>query len=144
VGYQIEPVEIGADSPIRYGFGRVRLDERASILVVRFEGTAGEAEPHLMTAVVDFGVSFVRPRGVVLDLRGLTYRGGDRMSAPLDAARRRGRAAVVVSDLCRAAITTLVEMELMARPEEWVFDDPDRAIEAVAETVRRRGGPGRR
>jgi hypothetical protein len=138
VGYQIEPVEIGADSPIRYRFGLVRLDEKATILMVTFDGTAGEAEPRLMSAVVNFGVSFVEPRGVVLDLRGLSYAGGDRMSATLDAARRRGRAVVVVSDLCRAAITSLVEAELMARPEEWVFDDPDRAIDAVAETVRRR------
>jgi len=45
---------------------------------------------------------------------------------------------VVVSDLCREGITTLVENELMARPQEWVFDDPDAAVGAVAETVSRR------
>jgi hypothetical protein len=131
VGYQIEPVEIGADSPVRYRFGLVRLDQ-GPVLVVAFSGTAGDAEARLMSAVVNFGVSFVEPRGVVLDLRGLSYGGGDRMGAPLDAARRRGRAAVVVSDLCRAGITRVVEDELMARPEEWVFDDPDRAVDAVA------------
>jgi hypothetical protein len=137
VGYQIEPVEIGADSPVTYSFGLVRLDQ-GPVLVVAFTGTAGDAEAALMSAVVTFGVSFVEPRGVVLDLRGLTYRSGNRMAAPLDAARRRGRAVVVVSDRCRDGITALVENELMARPEEWVFGDPDRAVDAVAEAVRRR------
>lgn len=103
-------------------------------LVVTFTGvygvgSAGNSDAAFMRAVIARGLQATTPAAVVLDLRELDYRWGDMMASVLnDAVVGRVNPAVVVSDRCRAALTTLVADELGEDPATWLFDDLDDAV----------------
>ncbi|BEL04544.1 hypothetical protein Q0Z83_027350 [Actinoplanes sichuanensis] len=107
---------------------------RDELLLVAFTGTygAGSGDAVFMRAVLALAVRAFAPAGVVLDLRELDYRSGDMMATVLNDVIVRGvDPAVVVSDTCRRAMTTLVAMEMGEDPAEWLFDSPDEALQAV-------------
>jgi hypothetical protein len=87
-----------------------------------------------MEAMIAAGVAAWSPFGVVLDLRELSYEWGDEMQEVLAGARNPRRSlptAVVVSDLNREGLTSLVTQEMLAAPADWLFDTVDDAIAAV-------------
>ncbi|MEU8238284.1 hypothetical protein AB0C07_08570 [Actinoplanes missouriensis] len=146
------PRSLGELSTIEYGFATARRGDaepwaRDDLLLVTFAGvygvgSAGNSDAAFMQGVVVLGLRAFTPAGVVLDLREVDYRWGDMMGAVLNAAIVRGVApGVVVSGMCRPALTSLVGAELGEDPDAWLFDDPDDALNAVDTAVRRLPGP---
>jgi hypothetical protein len=106
-------------------------------LVVAFHGEAGNTHAHIgtfafMDAMIAAGVAAWQPMGVVLDLRGLRYAWGDEMARTLAGAGiHEDPPAVVVSDLNREGLTSLVKEELGGRPEKWLYESLDDALAVV-------------
>ncbi|MFC4068309.1 hypothetical protein [Actinoplanes subglobosus] len=126
---------------IRYRFATVRRGD-ADLLVVAFSGTYDESDGDgvFMRAVLASARRAHTPAGVVLDLRDLDYRSGDMMASVLDDAVVHGvNPAVVVSDSCRKALTSLVTSELGEDPGAWLFGSVDDALRAVDAARHRRG-----
>ncbi|MEU4155181.1 hypothetical protein [Actinoplanes sp. NPDC026670] len=101
-------------------------------------GSAGNSDAVFMRAVLALALRAFAPVGVVLDLRELDYRWGDMMGAVLnDATIRDVTPAVVISEACRKAMTSLITDELGEEPVEWLFDSPEDAFFAVDNRVQR-------
>lgn len=105
------------------------------VLIVGFEGEAGNSHEHcgtftFMRAMITAGVVAWDPTAVVLDLRRLAYEWGDDMLRVLDV-EGDAPVAVVVSDLNREGLTSLVEEEIPGRPEDWLFESIEEAVAAV-------------
>jgi hypothetical protein len=121
-------------------------------LVVAFNGEAGNTHQHVrtfafMNAMIVAGLEAWRPDALILDLRHLRYEWGDEMAGTLGAAwdwsRNPFPTAVVTSDLNRAGLASLVEQEMGADPQEWLFGSIDDAVAAVDyQLVRPTAEPG--
>ncbi|GAB7045532.1 hypothetical protein [Catenuloplanes indicus] len=137
--FVITPRALSDLSAVQYRFATVRraAHARDDLLIVTFTGSygvgsAGNGDAAAMRAVIALGRRAFTPAGVVLDLRGLTYEWGDMMADVLnDAIVARVNPAVVVSDACRKAMTSLVASELGEDPAAWLFGTPDDALRAV-------------
>jgi hypothetical protein len=98
-----------------------------------------------MYVISDAAVEMWTPEALILDFRGLKYEWGDEMVKVFGAGARRWvddtafPVLVVVSDLCRSGMTSLVRDELGEDPSRRLFDDIDLAV-AFAETTRGRPG----
>jgi hypothetical protein len=118
----------------------------SQILVVSFTGTcgigsAGNDDATFMRAIIVAALDAWSPSGLVLDLRHLAYEWGDLMTGVLCGGDRYCAvpvlpAAVVVSDLCREGLTSLVEHEIMGDSAHWLFEDLESAIEEVERQIR--------
>jgi hypothetical protein len=136
----VTPCSLDELSHIQTTFGRCSLPSvsRCEALVVTFRGEVSNSREHFggfatMRAMVAAGVFAWSPQAVVLDLRGLVYEWGDNMAQVLagdDLPR-----AVVVSDLNREGLMSLVEQEMFAKPEDWLFESIEEAVAAVDRTV---------
>jgi hypothetical protein len=143
--YVTTPRNLSDLSALRYRFATARSEASArdDLLVVTFVGTygmgsAGNGDAVFMRAVLALALRAFAPAGVVLDLRDLDYRWGDMMGAVLnDATIRNVPPSVVISDLCRKAMTSLVTTELGEDPADWLFGSPGDAIHAVDNRVQR-------
>jgi hypothetical protein len=134
------PAYLSDLSTLKYNFFTVQFNSRHSqerILIVAFDGvygvgSAGNGDAGFMDAIVDMGKNAFDPAGIVLDFRQLRYEWGDLMAFPIGAADIHGIApAIVVSDLCREAMTSFVQMEMSANPSDWLFEDLRSAIQKV-------------
>jgi hypothetical protein len=123
------------------------------LLVVRLFGVADNREGgvySLASAIVMGGLEAWQPSAVILDLRGLDYSWGDRMQNVLGVPQRwyepvyPMRAifggdqvpklfplAVVVSDLNREGLVSLVRDELQEQPDELLFESIEDAARAL-------------
>ncbi|GIE78648.1 hypothetical protein Aph02nite_45980 [Actinoplanes philippinensis] len=135
--FVITPRSLGELSAIRYRFATARRGDGDDLLVVTFAGaygvgSSGNGDALFMRAVIGLALRAFAPAGVVLDLRELDYRWGDMMASVLNDAIVGGVApAVVVSDACRKALTSLVTDELGEDPGDRLFDGLDDALHAV-------------
>ena len=109
-------------------------------LVVAFDGAAGNSHEHIgtfafMNAMIAAGLAAWRPAAVILDLQRLQYWWGDEMHDTLTSPRDEfGRAlptAVVVSDLNREALTSLVADEMGGDPRSLLFESLEAALAAA-------------
>lgn len=76
------------------------------------------------------------PASIVLDFRDLSYRWGDEMSDVLSVGSQplflpSLPTAVVISDLNREGLTSLVAQEMELPPTEWLFETVEAAVTAV-------------
>jgi hypothetical protein len=133
----ITPHSLSDMSAARVSFGSCSIPStpQDEVLVVAFEGEAGNTHEHsgtfsFMRAMMEAGVAAWQPDAVILDLRGLIYAWGDNMVEVL-AIDSSLPVAVVVSDLNREALTSLVAEEMFAQPREWLFESLDEAVTAV-------------
>ena len=120
------------------------------ILIVAFAGEAGNSHEHcgtfsFMDAVIAAGIQAWQPCGLVLDLSRLRYEWGDEMQRTLEIGSSwyRGKfpTAVVVSELNRAGLTSLVTKEMDQEPDEWLFETIDLAVSAVDSQNKGTGNP---
>lgn len=130
---------------VSFAAGSLRSTPHAEVLVIKFIGKAANSREYhgtfsFMNAMIAAGVAAWSPFAVVLDLRQLSYEWGDEMSGTLTSAydgdsRYSPPTAVVVSDLNREGLTSLVIQEMFASPEDWLFDTVEDAITAVDRRV---------
>lgn len=111
------------------------------ILVVSFSGrygvgAEGNGDGEFMAAVVRMGRELLDPCGVVLDLLGLQYEWGDKMTRPFEVARVHGvDPAIAASSLCRGAMTSLLRAELGRRPSDLLCRNRADAIANIADRI---------
>jgi hypothetical protein len=147
--------ELGDVEPA-YALGEVS-DGGLPLLVVRLRGAGSHQDPDpfdLAAALVMAGLEAWQPWAVILDLREFQYRWGDRMQNVLWAPQRwyepvhplRGvftggkvpkefPVAVVVSDLNRDGLESLVRDEMKADPGTWLFESVEAAAAALGERL---------
>ena len=122
------------------------------ILVVSFTGICGigsdgNDDAEFMRAIVVAALDAWTPSGLVLDLRQLSYEWGDLMTGVLCGGDRCCAvpmlpAAVLVSDLCREGLTSLVEREMGGVPAQWLFDDLEIAVREIETQMQAAAGCG--
>jgi hypothetical protein len=117
-------------------------NRRVNTLIVRFSGVfVGNGDAIFMRAVTCAGLEAWHPLTLGFDFRELSYTWGDEMTDVLDVGegmvagspRRNLPTAVVVSDLCRAGLTSLLLEVWTVPPEQWLFDTVDSARARVLE-----------
>jgi hypothetical protein len=124
-------------------------------LIIRFVGQygvghIGNPDAIYMTAVASAGLDAWHPNRLVFDFRELEYTWGDMLDSVLRAGKGRvsvlelicsGKSsglkdmqprdiptAVVVSDKCREAVTSLLVQEMREDPAKWLFDSLQAAL----------------
>jgi len=144
---ELVPCSLDQLSAATYSFARGELltsplpdCPRATVLLVAFDGAAGNTHQDIgtfafMKAMIVAGLEAWRPEALILDLRRLRYSWGDEMHDTLAAAdgwcRRAFPTAVVVSDLNRVGLTSLVVREMGRDPQDLLFDSIDEAVSAL-------------
>jgi hypothetical protein len=131
----ITPLALGDLSTARCAFAECQLpsDQFACCLIVSFDGEAGNSHQHcgtftFMTAMIAAGLAAWVPSALILDLTKLTYEWGDDMARVL-AESGDLPTTVVISEVNREGLTSLVEAEMSAKASEWLFDS---LLEALA------------
>lgn len=133
---EIEPLSLFEETAATYAFARCRLPSQpyAECLIVSFEGDADSQDRGFsyafMNGMIAAGVGLWRPSAVVLDLSKYAYTWGDEMAQLL--VRVPEPVAVVVSDLNRVGMTSLIEDELGGdqKAADWLFDTLAGAVAA--------------
>lgn len=90
-------------------------------------GCKGNDDGGFMEAVSTLARGLWPARNRVVDLRRLSYQWGDWISSALGG----DRVAIVVSDLCREGLTSLVKQEMGRNPSETLFDSLEQAFQAL-------------
>jgi hypothetical protein len=130
---------------VNFAAGSLPSTPYAEVLVIAFIGKAGNSHEfcgtfNFMDAMIAAGVVAWHPFAVVLDLRQLSYAWGDEMQGTLGSAYDYVSGSslptsVVVSDLNRKGLTSLVIQEMFASPGDWLFETVEDAIAAVDRRV---------
>jgi hypothetical protein len=154
VSLDLEDCALSDLGELRHRFARGQLPRsRQPLLVVRLEGEANRQVDgiyDLASAIVMAGLEAWQPWAAILDLRALSYAWGDRMQNVLDTPQRwheplhplrrafggprvpdRFPLAVVVSDLNREGMTSLVRDEMRLDPTALLFESVDEAAAAL-------------
>ncbi len=113
-------------------------------LVAEFRGECGEgsgsnADAAFMAAIVKAAQEAWPAVALILDWRKLKYEWGDEIVKPIDAFGTcrvgdksiNAPAAVIVSDLNRVGLTSLVKLEMGEEPDELLFNSLEEALVAV-------------
>lgn len=150
-------------SDLTYAMWTIEVSPRASVLLIEFTGEVANDKPtndaHFMDVVITAALTAWESQALVLDLRRLRYAWGDWMQNAIGAGRRRHRqipqgvrdlraifgelplgpddfeTRVVVSDLCRDGLVSLVRDEMQENPANWLVDSPEEAIEAIRQAL---------
>jgi hypothetical protein len=126
-------------TPLRRDFfeGRSVSVGASKIALATFRGEAAATHEllHVFPAIEDAAVALLeaeRAAALILDFRELKYDGGDEMGRTLsDLSWRYGSTfpvAVIVSDLNREGLTSLLRAEMGSDPAEWLVDSEKAAI----------------
>ena len=140
---QFQRVEFSNESAVRFSFSchasGDRYEPYSRIVAVHFEGeyrigSGGKPDARLIVALTQAAVIVWKADALILDLRGLDYQWGDEMEwvlSPPDGCPDLPFA-VVVSDLCLPAISTLifgVHSDRKATEREDIFESFEEAAE---------------
>jgi phage major head subunit gpT-like protein len=119
-------------------------------LVAEFRGECGHgsgsnADAAFMAGIVKAAQEAWPAAALILDWRQLKYEWGDEIVKPIDAlgTRRVGDksinapAAVIISDLNRVGLTSLVKQEMGENPDELLFNSLEEALAAVDKQAHR-------
>ncbi len=120
------------------------------ILVMEFKGrykigAEGREDSLFMNAMICAALRVWYVKGLILDLRQLSYEWGDNIGEVLLAGKSvmgsKFPTAMIVSDLCRPALETasvLYERDrLSGNQTQWLFDDLDSALGFIEEQISR-------
>jgi len=127
-------------SAIRLSLERPSSSRRGP-LIVRASGTyghgsGGNSDARYLDARLAAWTRAYGPSGVVLDFRELRYEWGDMMTAVIEAASVHGvECTLVVSDLCRAGLESLVRDEMRKEPADYLFEDVSQALARVERNI---------
>jgi hypothetical protein len=136
----------------RFAVGELPVTKQP-LLAIRFAGVASNASDGvfaLMSAIVMAGLEAWEPWALILDLQGLEYAWGDLMQNVLSAPQRwyeplyplrlafggdkvpkQFPLAVVVSDLNRDGLVSLVRSEMRGQPADLLRESIDEAAQAL-------------
>ena len=86
-----------------------------------------------MTAIVSAALAAWEPIALIIDLRKMKYEWGDEIDKALCAGDNifidgSFPTAIVVSELNREGLTSLLQDEMQQDPNEWLFDSIDHAL----------------
>ena len=99
-------------------------------------GSAGNGDATFMTAIIMAALAGWEPSGLVIDLRQMKYEWGDLIVKAIDAGANRYinapfPTAIVISDLNREGLTSLVSDEMDEEPSKWLFESLETAMREV-------------
>lgn len=126
-------------SPLRPDFYESRrisiVDRRAVIATFRGEAAATHELIHFFSAMEKAIMELLeseQPTALILDLRELKYTWGDEMAQMLSVVSSWSGGdfpiAIIISDLNREGLTSLVREELFLDPAEWLSNSVDEAV----------------
>lgn len=138
----IETFELTDGTNVTVAFSKTRLPtERGSVLIVTVRGRTGigcgsNGDAAYIEAMARAALCMIQPSALVFDFREFEYEWGDMMAATLGAGDQQYvdsefPTAVVVSDLCRKGLTSLVSDEMFAKPDDWLFESLESAVDFV-------------
>ena len=138
---ELKQLDIRNDVSITHAYFETKLPSppHHDVLVVQFTGQSGfgcanNSNARYMAAMIHAGLTSFSPIGVLLDLREMAYEWGDMMAQPLcggHAHYANGRnlpLAVVISDVNRGGLTSLVTDELGLDPSSLLFESMEAAL----------------
>lgn len=152
-----QQADLRALSQIRHSYHHVGSADGGLLeaLIIRFvgsygKGSSGNDDASYMLAIAAAGIEAWRPNALVFDMRAFAYVWGDRLQNVLGIGRQKvdtledvllGKktdlkkydipTAIVVSDLCREGVESLVREEMRRDPRLWLFETIDKALKAV-------------
>lgn len=140
---QIEPIDLRSGVNVEVSFSKATLasSTRFNALIVTVNGTTGigcrsNADASYIEFMTRAALRLIFPTSLVFDFRDFEYEWGDGMARTLSAGENLYidddlPVAIVVSDLCRKGLTSLVRDELFSDPGAWLFDSLDAALAAL-------------
>jgi hypothetical protein len=144
---QIEPIDLRSGVNVEVSFSKATLTSSthfdALIVTVRGEtgiGCKSNADASYIEFMTRAALGLIFPTSLVFDFRDFEYEWGDLMASTLCAGEElyindNLPVAVVVSDLCRKGLTSLIRDELFSDPAEWLFDSLEAAFAALEASV---------
>jgi hypothetical protein len=125
---QLRKVEIAPEHDITHEIFCVKMPSvhhNLPVLIMKFSGVYGHGargniDAEYMKAMTRAAIEFTHPFGLIFDFRDLSYEWGDMMGAVLCAGEGRWvkdpmPLAIVVSERCETAITSLLKQELQVK-----------------------------
>ena len=140
---QIEPIDLRSGVNVEVSFFRATSTSstRFDALIVTVSGETGiGCKSNEYASYIEFmtraALGLIFPESLVFDFRDFEYEWGDLMASTLCAGDDLFvndilPVAVVVSDLCRKGLISLIRDELFSDPEEWLFDSLEAALAAL-------------
>lgn len=118
-----------------YKIKHLRDTHLVDTLIISFhgkyrDGSAGSPDAGLIKGIVKTGVAVFDPFSLLIDLRDLEYNWGDNLDLSFEDAEPK-RSAVLVSDKCRRAMSTLafgIDTNNDIVDNDFFFDDMDKAL----------------
>jgi hypothetical protein len=103
-------------------------------------GSRGSDDAKFMTAIIKAALAAWKPLGLVIDLSQMQYEWGDLIAKAIDAGAghyidRPFPTTIVVSDLNREGLTSLIREEMGGNPKEWLFESLEAAIQTIEKRV---------
>jgi hypothetical protein len=144
---QIEPIDIRNGVNVEVSFSKATLasSTRFDALIVTVSGSTGigcssNADVSYIEFMTRAALGLICPTSLVFDFRDFEYEWGDGMARTLSAGEDLYvdddlPVAVVVSDLCRNGLTSLIRDELFSDPGAWLFDSLESALAALEARV---------
>lgn len=121
---QLTKIELVPDHAISYEIFCTQMPSAThlDVLIMKFSGvygigSKGNGDAQFMTAMTKAAISYTAPFGLIFDFTDLSYQWGDRMSDVILAGEHHWADAempfaIVVSDKCVEAMTSLLKVEL--------------------------------
>jgi len=125
------------------------FNQRSEVLVVKFIGECGfgsqsNDDAVYMSAMIAAGFMAWHPFGLILDLSELKYEWGDMMDRVISPPYHLIGSceddiypfALIISDINRKGLTSLIKEEMMEEPKDFLFETLDEALIRVDEMAK--------
>lgn len=131
-------------SKARCKYTRYEYNDYNHLLIISFEGKASEYSTFCyMNASIMAGLEAWESSGLILDFQKLEYDWGKNMEYTLSLGNKWDYwsdnetypIAIVISDLNREGLTSLVSDEMLANPEKWLFESIEKAKRAILHMI---------
>lgn len=99
-------------------------------------GSAGDNDAAFMRGVIAAALLSWDSQGIIIDLRDMKYMWGDMLQSVFyvaDSITKDIPTVVLVSDLNREGINSLLKKEMFEDPSKWLYESTEEAIKAIEE-----------
>lgn len=131
-----------------YYTGRISIDKDKydkKVLIIKYigyyrPGSEGNPDATYMYALANFAESLYNPEAIILDLTELAYEYGDRLGSIFSVGKKYTAVCVLISDLNRKQIGTLVHFgneNIPATQEDFICDTMSTAYDFLKKEMKR-------
>jgi hypothetical protein len=139
----VEPFDLCDGVNVDVSFSKTTLPSAnySDVLIVTVRGQTGigcksNTDAGYIEAMTRAALCIMRPAALILDFRKFEYEWGDLLCATLSAGDQQYvdssfPTVVVASELCCDGLTSLIGDEMLAKPDDWLYDSLETGVEAV-------------